>query len=85
MDTWTLKKGYPVVHVEKLANQLTLSQKWFLLNPLSKMIKTEAFKTYKWFVPFTFTTQNSPKFEFESKPVWLIPSQNECKIKKIKI
>ena len=35
MDTWTLKKGYPVVMIDRdyENNKAKLTQKWFLLNP----------------------------------------------------
>lgn len=86
MDTWTLQKGYPVVHVHRSFNNslsssssiLTIRQNWFLLNPSSKILNTSAYHKYKWFVPFTFTTKSNPSFEFESKPHWLRPNQSEC-------
>jgi aminopeptidase N len=79
MDTWTLQKGYPVVNVaiDREAAQLRLSQTWFLLNPLNKVNRAE-FEAYKWYVPFTYTTNTELNFEFETKPVWLTPDKNEC-------
>ena len=75
-----LIKGYPVINVKNLGNgSYALSQKWFLLNPLSKLLNTPQYKSYKWFVPFTFTTKHSLKFEFESRPIWLIPSEEKSK------
>jgi aminopeptidase N len=83
MDTWTLKMGYPVVYIIKhvdLTNNSTyllISQKWFLLNPMSKFYKQpKIYDTYKWFVPFTYTTKYELNFEFESKPFWIKPNDN---------
>ena len=82
MNTWTLQKGYPVVHVKRVSStQLNVSQKYFLLNPLNTLEnnknKTE-YDSYKWYVPFTFTRKSELNFSFESKPYWLIPNQTEC-------
>ncbi|CAF0711353.1 unnamed protein product [Brachionus calyciflorus] len=79
MDTWTLKKGYPVVHVERdyLNNQIKLSQKWFLLNPTNKIQYTDEYKNYKWYVPFTYTSKDNADFDFETRPNWLKPDDKE--------
>jgi hypothetical protein len=61
-------------------NILNISQKWFLINPLSEMRqknKTE-YDEYKWFVPFTYTTKNELNYNFETKPTWLTPNNTEC-------
>lgn len=83
METWTLKKGYPVVNVHRLTNNnglvLNVSQKWFLLNPSSKVKGSKNFNETKWYVPFTFTTKSDKKFDFESRPYWL-DNQSEYKI-----
>ncbi|CAF0929907.1 unnamed protein product, partial [Brachionus calyciflorus] len=75
MDSWTLKKGYPVVNCKKIFEngqlKIKLEQKWFLLNPLSKSLNTSTHKKTKWFIPFTFTTKSNPIFDFESQPYWL--------------
>ena len=82
MDTWTLQKGYPVVYVTRTnnGNQLSVTQKYFLLNPLNT-IQNDAseYNKYKWFVPFTHTTQKSATFLFESETEWLKPTDDECK------
>lgn len=80
MDTWTLKKGYPVVTIEKLKNNtsgIKLKQNWFLLNPQSKLLNTKIYEDTKWFIPFTYTLKSNAKFDFESKPHWL--SLNDSK------
>ena len=93
MDSWTLKKGYPVVHVERVfpssnsstatANssaRLVVKQRWFLLNPDSKMLNKQSsaiYDNYKWFVPFTFTTKAERHFDFETKAFWLKPSDSQ--------
>ena len=80
MDTWTLKKGYPVVNVERLKdNQLSITQKWFLLNPLNKQQNMSDYSNYKWFVPFTFTSKNKPNFDFESRPTWFKPTEDKSR------
>ncbi len=84
MDTWTLQKGYPVVEVIRNyeENTIKLNQSWFLMNPLNKVNKTE-YNTYKWYVPFTYTTKDELKFDFETKPVWLTPDKSECNTSQI--
>ncbi|RNA03939.1 Aminopeptidase N, partial [Brachionus plicatilis] len=75
METWTLKKGYPVVNVQRTVKNygltLNISQRWFLLNPLSKILGSKSYNDTKWFVPFTFTAKSNAKFDFESRPNWL--------------
>ena len=71
MDTWTLKKGYPVLQINRNGTQLKLTQKWFLLNPLNNAQNNlTEFNQYKWYIPFTFTTRKLRDFDFESKPTW---------------
>jgi aminopeptidase N len=92
MDSWTLKKGYPVVHVSRLEasnnqsyyNSLRVTQKWFLLNPLNKAQYKSNYTSVRWYVPFTFTTKDELVFDFESKPYWLKPNENERKSLKYK-
>ena len=79
MDTWTLQMGYPVVHVERSKqskDKLVLNQQWFLLNPLSKFREPNnpVYASYKWFVPFTYTTRKEGLFVFESNVTWLKPT-----------
>ena len=77
MDTWTLKKGYPVVMIDRdyENNKAKLTQKWFLLNPEQFAIE----ETQKWYIPFTHTTQRGSmkSFTFEATPYWLKPEDNE--------
>ncbi len=84
MDSWTLKKGYPVVQVDRfistnLESNLKITQSWFLLNPLGKFfVNKSLYDKYKWYVPFTYTTSSSLNFDFERKPFWLKPNDSEC-------
>ena len=80
MDTWTLQKGYPVVEINRdyNTNKLSLKQKWFLLNPLNKIQSTNEYNKYRWYVPFTHTNKQELNFDFETKPYWLKPQDNEC-------
>lgn len=88
MDTWTLQKGYPVVQIDRLAgNRIQIKQQWFLLNPLNKLQSSQnksEYESYRWYVPFTYTTSNELNFQFEAKPVWLKPNQTERKSKHLK-
>ena len=77
MDTWTLKKGYPVVTLDRdyNNNKVKLTQKWFLLNPEKQSIEGDQM----WYIPFTYTTQRGSinNFTFEATPYWLKPEYNE--------
>jgi aminopeptidase N len=75
MDTWTLRKGYPVVTVARTGNQIRLTQKWFLLNPLNTIQNTPEYNEYKWYIPFTFTTKDELNYDFETAPRWFMPEQ----------
>lgn len=82
MDTWTLQKGYPIVHVNRTSNALNVTQKWFLLDPLNDIqnsLNQSEYNSYKWYVPFTYTTKSALNFQFETRPTWLKPNQKECK------
>ncbi|CAF0920546.1 unnamed protein product [Brachionus calyciflorus] len=87
MDTWTLKKGYPVVNVirDYQNKQIKLSQNWFLLNPTNKIKNTDEYNQYKWYIPFTFTSKESPDFNFETRPYWLKPDDKELILETAKI
>ena len=81
MDTWTLQMGYPVVDVRREGNKLHLSQRWFLLSPLSKMRQPQnalEYSKHKWFIPFTMTSSDKLEFDFESEIYWLKPDSAEC-------
>ncbi len=80
MDTWTLKKGYPVVALTRdyANNKLTLKQNWFLLNPLNTVGSRE-YKKYKWYVPFTHTSKSEKNFDLKQEVTWLKPEDKECK------
>jgi aminopeptidase N len=86
MDSWTLQKGYPVISLQRVVNPvnnsltLKLNQAWFLLNPLSKLLKTEEYDKKRWYVPFTYTTQTNPRFSFESKTYWMKPESDNDEI-----
>jgi aminopeptidase N len=79
MDTWTLQKGYPVLTVTRRgANQISLAQKWFLLNPLNSIQSTDEYAKNRWHIPFTYTTKEELNFNFESFTYWFRPDQQEC-------
>ena len=82
MDTWTLQMGYPVVQVDRRGDKLVLNQRWFLLNPLSKMLQPQnanEYNKHKWYVPFTFTTKAKPSFQLESEINWIKPDDKDRK------
>jgi aminopeptidase N len=88
MDTWTLKKGYPIVQIKRNAtiNKLYIQQKWFLLNPLNKIqYDLEEFSKYKWYIPFTHTTKEELDFAFDKTPTWFEPKTVECIILILKL
>lgn len=80
MDTWTLRKGYPLVTINRAtgSNQITLTQKWFLLNPLNTIQGTAEYDEYKWYIPFSYTSQETPNWDFESPTTWFMPNQAQC-------
>jgi aminopeptidase N len=83
MDTWTLKKGYPIVQIKRNAteNKLYIQQKWFLLNPLNKIqYDLEEFSKYKWYIPFTHTTKEELEFAFDKTPTWFDPKTDELEV-----
>ena len=83
MDTWTLQKGYPVVQVNNWNNTLVVTQKWFLLNPTNLVQNLEdqsEFESYRWYIPFTYTTSNELNFRFDTLPVWFKPEHKNCKL-----
>ena len=74
MDTWTLQMGYPVINVYRSfpnnVDTITLSQERFLLFE-DEAINDEP--AYKWWVPVTFTTMNSPDFDDTTTSTWMKP------------
>ena len=80
MDTWTTQKGYPVVKVTRVNNELSLTQNWFLLNPLNKVQNTSEYAKYRWYIPFTYTTKKESDFSFESKTHWFRKEEDKCKL-----
>lgn len=83
MDTWTLQMGYPVIQVNRKGDKLILNQRWFLLNPLSKMLQPQnanEYNKHKWYVPFTFTTKTKPSFQLESEINWIKPDDMDRKL-----
>lgn len=86
MDTWTLQKGYPVVHVDRTPNYfsrsltLRLSQSWFRLdrprnNSLDNYDNNN--NNQQWYVPFTYTIRSRALFAFEQTPHWLRPNASD--------
>lgn len=79
MDTWTLRKGYPVLQINRTGSQLRLTQKWFLLNPLNNAQNNlTEYNQYKWYIPFTYTTKNLKDFDFEKRPIWFKKDDAQC-------
>ncbi|XP_058812404.1 glutamyl aminopeptidase isoform X2 [Topomyia yanbarensis] len=59
MDTFTKQKGFPVVTVERVGNQLHLTQSRFLADPNANETEDSEFG-YKWYIPLTYTTSQDP-------------------------
>ena len=82
MDTWTLQKGYPVVHVTRTTNTLgrtmtiKLNQTRFQLEKYRNDTPASN-SNYQWYIPFTFTIRSSLNFEFEQAPFWLYPNMTQ--------
>ena len=66
--------------VNKNANMLNVSQKWFLLDSVSNR---QLLDSQKWFVPFTFTTADELNFDFGKITTWLKPNDSSSKILRI--
>jgi aminopeptidase N len=81
MDTWTLKKGYPIVTITRNARTLNIKQRYFLLNPLNSIQNTPEYDTYKWYIAFTYTTKDELDWDFEKTPNWFMPKDPQCKLK----
>ncbi|XP_013400083.2 putative aminopeptidase-2 [Lingula anatina] len=63
MDTWTLQMGYPVVKINRTYSEQpsTVSQSHFLIDPtVEPNPKYPSPFNYKWEIPLTLTTSNSP-------------------------
>ncbi len=75
--------GYPVLTIKRNAIELIAIQNWFLLNPENTIQGTPEYKNTTWYVPITFTTQKLREFDFEMRPSWLKPSDDERKRSKI--
>ena len=80
MFSWTLKKGYPVLQINRESDKLIMTQSYFLLNPLNKIKKENLteYNQYRWYIPVTFTTQDELDFDFEKKPIWFKAEDDEC-------
>lgn len=73
MDTWTLQKGYPVLTVSRVGNQLRLTQSYHPNN-----ISNSKSNQPRWYIGFTFTTRQQLNWDIETKPIWFRPDQSEC-------
>ena len=52
MFSWTLKKGYPVLQINRESDKLIMTQSYFLLNPLNKIKKENLteYNQYRWYI-----------------------------------
>ena len=73
----TLQKGYPVLNVTRDENNLKVEQNWFLLNPLNT-VSPDEFNRYRWYVPFTYTTQKELDFSFNKTATWFRANDSSC-------
>ncbi|VDI15787.1 Hypothetical predicted protein, partial [Mytilus galloprovincialis] len=73
MDTWTLQMNYPTVFMERIGNDIKLSQSRYLRDKNAtdpgKYISTFG---YKWEIPVTLTTQTSKDFnQNDANIIWM--------------
>ncbi|XP_044259024.1 uncharacterized protein LOC123007677 [Tribolium madens] len=70
VENWIVKPGYPVLKVEPVENNVSISQKRFLI---SGNLSSDD----KWYVPISYTTSQDPNnFEKTSLKAWLLPSND---------
>ncbi|OXA55298.1 Aminopeptidase N [Folsomia candida] len=78
MDTWTLQKGFPVVHVER--NYDTNEPTATFTQAKFRLIKNESlpqgeYSTYKWWIPVSYASINFNTDFSRTKPFfWIKPS-----------
>ncbi|XP_052097491.1 aminopeptidase N-like isoform X1 [Mytilus californianus] len=73
MDTWTLQMNYPTVFMERMGNDIKLSQSRYLRdkNATDPGTYNSSFG-YKWEIPFTFTTQTNKDFnQNDADIIWM--------------
>ncbi|XP_037787462.1 aminopeptidase N-like [Penaeus monodon] len=75
MDTWTLQKGYPVIHVKRSLDGTSaiLTQERFLVERSTNSSNSTA---YKWWVPLTYTTQSEANFNQTQAKLWMKDSED---------
>lgn len=66
LKSWTEQAGYPYITVQRTENGIHISQKKFLISG-----ETEEEPATTWWVPITYTTNNSIDFENTAPKVWL--------------
>ncbi|XP_037773440.1 aminopeptidase N-like [Penaeus monodon] len=75
MDTWTLQKGYPVIHVKRSLDGTSaiLTQERFLVE---RSTNSSNSTDYKWWVPLTYTTQSEANFNQTQAKLWMKDSED---------
>nr|XP_045582294.1 aminopeptidase N-like isoform X1 [Procambarus clarkii] len=76
MDSWTLKMGYPVIHVARSGDGsvATLTQERFLLG---NRRNESASDNYRWWVPLTYTGGDNPDFEVTQPVAWMADTEGQ--------
>ncbi|XP_021963123.1 aminopeptidase N isoform X2 [Folsomia candida] len=86
MDTWTLQKGFPVVHVERNydANEptATFTQTKFQLIKNETLTQGE-YSTYKWWIPISYASINFNANFNRTKPSFWIKASDKAVTKPI--
>lgn len=77
MDSWTLQKGYPLLRVDRVENQLRITQNVMLFDRTT--YERAHGHQSKWFIGFTYTTKQQLNWDIETRPIWFRPDQSECK------
>ncbi|GLV41002.1 uncharacterized protein CBL_04526 [Carabus blaptoides fortunei] len=77
MKNWINNPGYPVIHVSRDEDTITIKQERFHLQSENKIEN----KNDKWYVPISYTTSSDKSFDSTKPKEWLKDSENEKKFK----
>lgn len=77
MDSWTLKPGFPVVHIKIKGENISFTQERFLASHNKKHPVNQT-----WWVPITWSTEKENNFNNTLPKYWLKDAESEISIKK---
>jgi len=78
MDTWITQKGFPLVIVTRdyVTGKIIISQQSYYAFDSSEII----YRSSKWWIPVTWTTQSSSNFQETTPTLWLGPETDPITI-----